>query len=139
MSTSLTPEQRFARKYEVDPDSGCWNWTAGKDRHGYGKFTINYKEYRAHNVAYMWWGSDPFNGELQRDHLCSNKGCVNPDHLEQVTASVNTQRHHDKKTTCPRGHIRTGTMKQGDKRYKRCLVCHREREALRRSASKVGA
>ena len=86
---------------------GCWEWTASL-RRGYGRFSIGYRTFPAHRVAYeMLVG--PIPDGLTLDHLCRNKACVNPDHLEPVTGVENTQRGPSgefnlAKTHCPQGH-----------------------------------
>lgn len=82
---------RFCRK--VNRTKGCWNWTGGKNpRTGYGRFWVTQEQDRlAHRLAYEWAGNKIPDG-LTIDHLCSNKTCVNPDHLEPVTRGENTAR-----------------------------------------------
>lgn len=77
--------------YSVDPDTGCWNWNLSKFHLGYGRIRHKSKDLSAHVWVYtMLVGPIP-NGR-QLDHLCRNKACVNPDHLEPVTASENVRR-----------------------------------------------
>lgn len=74
--------------WEVDPSTGCWHWLRFKDKGGYGR--ISRFEY-AHRVIYERFKGKVPEG-LHLDHLCRNRGCVNPEHLEPVTRAVNTQR-----------------------------------------------
>lgn len=99
---------RFWSKVEKGP--GCWEWTSQLDSRGrYGHFRLDGKVVRAHRVAYELV-KGPIPVGLQIDHLCRNPRCVNPDHLEAVTAQVNTLRGtspaaaHAAKTQCPQGH-----------------------------------
>jgi|NitcycUWRG01K112_1040325.scaffolds.fasta_scaffold00048_2 HNH endonuclease len=81
-------EERFWAK--VDASGDCWEWTAALDR-GYGIFNTDSRTEYAHR--YSWEtlvGVIPINKHL--DHLCRNKRCVNPDHLEPVTNQENTKR-----------------------------------------------
>jgi hypothetical protein len=91
-STGRTrPEQRFWRHVVRDPDTECWEWTAARKNGGYGSFAIGKGNVYAHRFAYeMLVGPIPEGLEL--DHLCRNRGCVNPDHLEPVTRQVNVLR-----------------------------------------------
>lgn len=82
-------EERFFAK--VDARGVCWQWTGGLVA-GYGRFSIAPGD---HYAAHRWcWEYlvGPIPDGLTLDHLCLNKGCVNPDHLEPVTRSENAKR-----------------------------------------------
>lgn len=88
-------QQRFWSK--VRKTETCWEWTASRDQ-GYGQFglgrhpaTGRYVVTKAHRVAWEMLRG-PRNPEMVIDHLCRNRACVNPDHLEEVTNAVNIQR-----------------------------------------------
>ncbi len=98
-------EDRFWAKVDkaTGPDD-CWTWTGSKNHRGYGLFS-KYGCYSptAHRTAWMITrGSIPEG--LQLDHLCRNKECVNPAHLEPVTGHENMKRAVASRTTCRRGH-----------------------------------
>lgn len=97
---------RFRRKYKLNAKTGCWDWTGAKNGHGYGYIRdedANCTTLQAHRVSYeMHVG--PIPDGLQIDHLCRNRLCVNPKHLEPVTAQVNTMRAKAIITHCPQGH-----------------------------------
>lgn len=86
--------------YIVDQDTGCWVWQLCKNPEGYGR--INRREWGAprpaHRVYYERF-KGPIPTGLELDHLCRNPACVNPDHLEPVTAAQNVQRGRATKLT----------------------------------------
>ncbi len=69
---------------------GCWEWTGGKTW-GYGQFTANGRNVKAHRWSYEFF-RDEIPPGLVIDHLCRNPACVNPWHLEPVTTRVNNLR-----------------------------------------------
>ena len=88
----MTAYDRFLVRFmnKIDKTDTCWNWTASKNKKGYGQVAYNGRMYRAHRVSYgLVNGEIPY--ELQIHHLCKNKGCVNPAHLEAVTSAMNNQ------------------------------------------------
>ena len=80
--------QRFLAKVQIDPDTGCWEWTGSMDRKGYGKFWWRGKCRWAHRWAY-----EAFIGPIPDDktlhHLCGNPGCVKPAHLRPASNAEN--------------------------------------------------
>lgn len=69
----------------------CWLWTSRQDRDGYGRFAVEGKDFRAHRFAYKDLVG-PIPDGLTIDHLCRVPGCVNPAHMEPVTAGENKRR-----------------------------------------------
>lgn len=128
------PEERFWAK--VEKTDTCWLWTAARSDTGYGSFAFRRDAIRnAHKVAYeMLIGPVPEG--LQLDHLCRVRHCVNPAHLEPVTARENGRRGtglqaiHAKKTHCIHGHEFTeeNTYWRPDVHGRSCRTCKRERE-----------
>lgn len=88
------PTQAYiAKRVEID-DAGCWNWKLAISTQGYGLCFRRDWRGLAHRFTYdRLVGSIPEG--LQLDHLCRNTACVNPDHLEPVTASENLRRAND--------------------------------------------
>lgn len=87
-------------RYLVEVPTGCWIWIGSIDRYGYGR--IHGGEH-AHRVFYEEHVG-PIPPGLQLDHLCRVTLCVNPDHLEPVTAAENQRRRYEIQTHCHRGH-----------------------------------
>lgn len=84
---------RFFKKVHIQP--GCWEWTGARQSRGYGRFGIGPRgrmhTYLAHRLTWTWLvGAIP--DGLTVDHLCMNKGCQNPMHMELVTRSTNSSR-----------------------------------------------
>src|ERR1035437_6893898 len=112
-ATELPTMSMIARFWaKVDKTEDCWNWTAHTDGMGYGQLAKPGQHgglVVAHRFAYELLVG-PIPEGLQLDHLCRNRACVNPDHLEPVTRRVNILRGvgfgavNAKKTECPRGH-----------------------------------
>jgi hypothetical protein len=85
----------------ITPEGDCWRWTGALDQHGYGRFRFRGPERRhetnAHRASWLAHRGD-IPPELVVDHLCRNRACVNPWHLDIVTTQVNVQRgDHSKK------------------------------------------
>lgn len=79
---------RFMSK--VDQTEDCWIWMACKRGNGYGEFHLAGKTNLAHRVSYqIFKGEIP--DDLDIDHMCHNRSCVNPDHLQAVSRSMNNQ------------------------------------------------
>ena len=137
---SLTDKEndRFWSKVNKDGpicdlvEGPCWVWIAGLKNNGYGDFKLRGKTILSHRLAYTIT-SGTIDEALKLDHLCRNRNCVNPDHLEVVTQGVNVTRgtmmlRESQKTHCPRKHLLEGDnlvpsrLKKG---WRICLACSR--------------
>jgi len=129
-------EQFFAK---VDAEGDCWQWVGCIRKDGYGQF----RHAKAHQWSWRHLVGDVPAG-MQLDHLCRNRGCVNPDHLEPVTPQLNILRGigptavNARKTHCPQGHpyagdnLRVYTRPNGvTSRY--CRTCRSDDSKRRRA------
>lgn len=100
----------------IIPTEGCWHWIGYIDHRsssGYGRVFWDGKLRFAHRVVYELLRS-PIPDGLTIDHLCRNRSCVNPDHMEPVTNRENGLRgvgacaQHARQTHCKRGHPLSG-------------------------------
>ena len=89
----LTERQQTNFWAKVQPTGFCWDWIARTTKDGYGLFHVDRFGHTrvAHRIAYTLLVGEIPEG-LELDHLCRNKACVNPDHLEPVTQQVNRDR-----------------------------------------------
>jgi len=134
---TVSPEKRFWSF--VKNTGNCWEWYGGKTSNGYGGFYLNGKSVRPHRFAYQLFNGKIPDG-LTIDHLCNNKICVNPKHLEAVKIGVNVLRGtrnpaaiNARRQFCKRGHpfseentfrYSANTTNPGSRL---CKICQRER------------
>ncbi len=124
----FTPD--FLTKFwsRVKKSNNCWEWTATLDGRGYGKCYWKHKQLSSHIISYQLMVGDVPEG-LELDHLCRNKKCVNPDHLEAVTHRENMLRGfapsaiHARKTHCPQGHLYNGINLITYGTNRKCRIC----------------
>jgi len=129
-------EERFFSYVQVDPVTGCWEWTGHVTRKGYGQFYAEGTHIQAHRWSYLRWVGDVPSG-LVLDHFrCDNPKCANPKHVRPVTQRENILRGSSAavrnlaKVRCPKGHELTedncvsALLRRG---HRSCLKCHRRR------------
>lgn len=127
-----------------EPNTGCWLWTANTVPSGYGQVSLRRFRRRrdglssiAHRISYEAFVG-PIPSGLDIDHLCRVRCCVNPDHLEPVTRSVNLRRgigpmlaslRDSKRATCKVGHPLTEDNVIARLDGSRiCRLCNRRRD-----------
>jgi hypothetical protein len=98
---------RVSNKILIEPNSGCWLWTAALSQAGYGRIFFDGENRMAPRVVYELL-KGPIPEKLFLDHLCRTRCCVNPNHLEPVTNRENCLRGENRnrnKTHCIHGHL----------------------------------
>lgn len=137
--------ERFFSKIEkklLNYETECWLWTAYKNKCGYGcfrgedsKHIGGYKGRLAHRWAYEHFVEKIKNG-FEIDHICKNVGCVNPEHLRQVTHDRNMEARigtRVRKAYCKNGHSYTAEnvyirVRGNGRSYRVCRLCKRLNE-----------
>lgn len=137
---------RFWTKVVKGGPGDCWAWSGEHTPKGYGRFVFGGRARRreyAHRVSWTL-ARGPIPDGMVIDHVCRNRGCCNPDHMEVVTSRENTLRGdgvtaaHAQKTHCRNGHPLSGdnvsVVKNGKKQAmaRKCLACRRVSTAMDR-------
>jgi hypothetical protein len=142
---------RLMRRIRITSADGCWEWPGTASKDGYGSIAVGSRTdgSRAmrptHRVTFEHYvGSIPVGHEL--DHLCRNRSCCNPAHLEAVTHAENMRRsvvgdvaraRQLAITHCPQGHPYDGVNLYVDPQGARnCRTCRRARNRARRAATR---
>ncbi len=117
-------------RYEVNEITGCWLWTGHTNKDGYARLNGQ----NAHRLFYIHY-IGPVPADLDVDHLCKRRNCVNPQHMEPVTETVNLRRKRMRVTVngqqiriCRNGHLIVGRNikpKRGNSgvTYETCWLC----------------
>ena len=131
----MTLLSRFLDKVSPEPNTGCWLWHGSCDGKGYGRIAYEGRSFPAHRASHILFKGPIPNG-LQIDHLCRQPGCVNPEHIEAVTARVNNMRGDSvavkasKATHCPQGHPYSGDNlgRRTTRNERFCKTCKRQQD-----------
>jgi len=137
--------ERLHLQSRHDPETECIEFTGALTSKGYGTINLKGVTYSTHRIMAVAGGKMSQDSPLQIDHLCSNKRCMNPDHLEAVTSSVNNKRAYERgerartapnnanvaKTHCPQGHeyLPENTYVHPSRPRRQCKTCDRFRKA----------
>lgn len=125
--------KRFDQRVLISPSTACWEWTGCTTKKGYGLIVIDGRRIHVHRYAFARFNGDIPDG-LTIDHLCRNRRCVNPVHLEAVTSGTNVLRGNSptaknaRKSHCANGHPLTpGNLCKIKKNPSRrmCKACRR--------------
>lgn len=132
-------EDRFWSK--VEKTDGCWVWRGTLTKTGHGHFWLEGRMVRAHRLSYTMLVGEIPNG-LSLDHLCRDKLCVNPAHLEAVPQIENVLRgagptaENAKKEVCKNGHPLSGRnlklKPQNGRPHRYCRECLNATNRMRR-------
>ena len=123
----ISPIERFLSKISITK-SGCWEWTGYLDKDGYGTFWSRNVTLGAHRFAFEYYYG-AICPDLTINHLCRNRRCVNPEHLEQITNKENVLKGvgltaiNARKTHCMRGHEFTPENTYSYSNQRICKIC----------------
>jgi hypothetical protein len=141
-------EARFLLRIDKDDAGGCWTWTGYRWRNGYGVLTMPRTQQRvaAHRWSYERYVG-PIPDGLEIDHLCRNRACVNPTHLEPVTRLENVRRglvplvngaRERAKTHCPQGHpYDESNTYRTDRGHRQCRACGAARTRRKKAEARA--
>ena len=124
VGVAIPIKERLFDKTNFGGVADCWEWTACRCKQGYGRIGLNGKVVKAHRAIYEILVG-PIPKGLVIDHLCRNRSCMNPSHMEPVTAAENYRRGK-------KGILATGLCKKGHPLVRGssqsiCQICHKER------------
>ena len=120
---------RILLKIKINKINGCWMWNGSISPKGYGQIHYKGTTITAHRLSYILFIGSLTPG-LELDHLCRNRGCVNPKHLEEVTHHENCKRgeagkYNTIKTHCPKGHEYSKKNTRIQRGGRLCIECRR--------------
>ena len=131
---------RFWEKVDKRGPDECWPWIAGKRSHGYGEFHFDGMGWAAHRWMLVHIVGVDIPSGMECDHLCRNRACVNPAHIELVSHKQNVLRGDSptsinaRRTHCKNGHLLTATNRRRAQRG--CLLCYGENDRKYRNKNR---
>ena len=135
-----TLPRRFLSRVGEPDENGCWPWLGAPGGHGYGQIqtgrvgsTGNRMPDLAHRVSYQFYVG-PIPDGMTIDHLCRNRMCVNPSHMEVVTVAENSRRGATKRY-CQNGHLLAETAYVYPTGRRECHPCKLNRTRAWRNAA----
>jgi hypothetical protein len=142
MPIGIYPRKSLTERFwaKVIKTDSCWLWQGYRHKvTGYGQIQINGRPELVHILSYKLAGRNIPNG-MELDHLCRNRICVNPDHLEPVThrdnvlRGINACAKNARVIHCPKGHpydlLNTYHRPDGGRD---CKICQKERSRIYKS------
>lgn len=144
MKVTDQQERFWSKVVREGHPQGCWVYEpATRMPRGYGVFRLSKSEgsIRSHRYAYQI-SMGPIPEGLTLDHLCRNTTCVNPQHLEPVTASENSIRAHRNKPACRHGHLYSEVgftigKTKGERLCNACRAKNRQLKSMREKAARA--
>lgn len=128
---------RFDSSYIPEPNTGCWLWyPKSLNLKGYAQMWNGWQLIMAHRYSYIRF-IGPISSNMEIDHKCRIRSCVNPAHLDCVTHLENIQRATQIRTHCPSGHLLAGDnlRLEGKNNARRCKLCKWLNRPSRRNSS----
>lgn len=133
------------RNRTVVSDSGFWEWSGRLSSEGYGVVSFKGRDIYVHRMAYES-AIEPIAPKMTIDHLCRNRRCVNPEHLEMVSIAVNVMRGQGstaiaaRRNGCAKGHPYTpeNLYVRKDTGHRQCRECTRQSHRARRERNEQG-
>lgn len=129
---------KIFKKIYINPKSDCWEWLGYKNTAGYGRYHVAHKPAYTHRMMYAWiYGPIP-TGRGRNvpvvDHICKNKSCCNPAHLQLIPNIKNIESGNglsvieSKQTHCIRGHLLPPSKGFGNGKRRNCPQCQAIRQ-----------